>query len=186
MSTPHGELEGSGADPHISRLYSGPGRQLVEETGEIINGSPLVAWAASKLHPAAFAEVLISDRDEYASACKTRLSRVSAPVEIAANDAADAASVAAQRVIEGLHLVFADPYNLKDLPWQVFEPLIYLKHIDFIVHFSQQDLTRNLDLYIAQDPSPLDTFAPGWRRQVPMAGAVQMRGQVLRVLGQSL
>ena len=28
-------------------LYSGPGRSLVEGTGEVINGSPLVAWAAS-------------------------------------------------------------------------------------------------------------------------------------------
>jgi three-Cys-motif partner protein len=159
-------------------LYSGPGRQYVDETGDIINGSPLVAWAASNLNPAPFGDVFISDRHEYASACEQRLRKLSAPVTFTAIDAEQGAIASARRADpSGLHLVFADPYNLKDLPWAVFEPLLEMKHIDFIVHFSQADLTRNLERYIQEDPSPLDTFAPGWRGHVARGNAVAMRGQ---------
>ena len=162
-------------------LYSGPGRQYVEETDELINGSPLVAWAASNLNPAPFAEVLVSDREDYARACEKRLQRLHAPVTFTAVDAGEAAIVAVRRVDPGgLHLVFADPYNLKDLPWSVFEPLVGMKHVDFIVHFSQADLTRNLERYITQDPSPLDTFAPGWRNHVERGNPVEMRGRFFR------
>lgn len=159
-------------------LYSGPGRQFIEESDEIINGSPLVAWTASKIHRAPFADVLIADRQDFVQACARRLEMLQAPVAVAGLNAENAASAAAKRIDpRGLHLVFADPYNLKDLPWRVFEPLLDLRHVDFIVHFSQADLTRNLDHYFNQDPSPLDGFAPGWRKHVDRTGAVQMRGR---------
>jgi len=159
-------------------LYSGPGRQYLEETDELINGSPLVAWTASKLHRAPFAQVLIADRENYARACEKRLKTLGAPAMIAALKAEDASQVVAKQVDpKGLHLVFADPYNLKDLPWRVFEPLLTLRHVDLMVHFSQADLTRNLDRYFDQDPSPLDEFAPGWRKHVDRGSPVQMRGR---------
>ena len=66
---------------------------------------------------------------------------------------------------------------MKELSWSVFEPLLGFGHIDFIVHFSQADLTRNLDLYFTQDPSPLDAVAPGWRNHVQRTERVQMRGR---------
>lgn len=159
-------------------LYSGPGRQYVESSARLINGSPVVAWAASTLHGVPFKQVFISDRDSYVRACEKRLTRLGAPVTIAALKAKDAAGVAAKRADpNGLHLVFADPYNLKDLPWEVVRPLFDQAHIDFIVHFSEMDLTRNLDRYITQDPSPLDAFAPGWRKHLTRAGRTTTRGQ---------
>jgi len=159
-------------------LYSGPGRQFVEETEEIMDGSPLVAWEACKRHPARFAQVLISDSKPFADACEKRLKRIQCPVRVAALNAEEAAIMAAKSAdSSGLHLVFADPYNLKDLPWRVFQPLLKLSRVDLIVHFSQADLTRNLDRYFDEDPSPLDDFAPGWRGHVERSGAVQMRGR---------
>jgi three-Cys-motif partner protein len=159
-------------------LYSGPGRQFVEETDEIVDGSPVIAWKACNRHRAPFANVLIADSKPLAQACETRLKRLNCPVEIAALNAADAAIVSAKYSdASGLHLVFADPYGLKDLPWRVFQPLLKLPRVDLIVHFSQSDLTRNLDRYIKEDPSPLDDFAPGWRQHVKQAGAVEMRGR---------
>jgi len=159
-------------------LYSGPGRQFVDETEEIIDGSPLVAWEACNRHRAPFAQLLIADSKYFAEACDTRLNRLTCPVEIAAFNAEDAATVSAKRSDpKGLHLVFADPYNLKDLPWRIFQPLLELPRVDLIVHFSQSDLTRNLDRYIKEDPSPLDDFAPGWRQHVKQSSAVEMRGR---------
>ena len=73
--------------------------------------------------------------------------------------------------------VFVDPYNLGDLPWDVFRMMAWHQHVDFIVHFSQSDLTRNLDSYSAQEQSSLDLFAPGWRERVgDMRDPVQTRG----------
>jgi three-Cys-motif partner protein len=159
-------------------LYSGPGRQFIDNGDELIDGSPLAAWEASNRHGAPFAQVLIADSRTFAQACEARLRKLGAPVKIAAHSAEEAAIVAAKDAHpDGLHLVFADPYNLKDLPWRVFLPLLKLRRVDLIVHFSQADLTRNLDRYFEENPSPLDEFAPGWRLHVKQSGAVQMRGR---------
>lgn len=159
-------------------LFCGPGRQAMEGGSEIINGSPLVAWVSSNLNPAPFGQVFISDKRSFAEACERRLKKLRAPVTIAALNAEEAAAVVAKKVHrKGLHLVFADPYNLGDLTWRIFEPLVNLERIDFIVHFHQADLTRNLDLYFDQDPSPLDDVAPGWRAHVTLGEKVQMRGK---------
>lgn len=166
--------------PTYVDLHSGPGRQIVEATGDIINGSPLVAWVSSKLSKRPFDQILISDRERYVKACKKRLEVLRAPVEIAALKAVEGAQVAATRMNpEGLHLVFADPYNLKDLPWAVFEPLLELPHVDFIAHFSVLDLTRNLEAYFQEDSPILEAFAPGWRAQLgdQLRDPVHMRGK---------
>ena len=169
---------GKWGPPTYVDLYSGSGRQFIEGSGQIIDGSPLVAWGACNRHRAPFAEVLIADAKKLVEVCETRLKALRCPVKIAAFSAEDAAVMAAKNVdSSGLHLVFADPYNLKHLPWRVFEPLLKVPRIDLIVHFSQSDLTRNLDRYFRQDPSPLDDFAPGWRRRVEHSEAVQMRGR---------
>lgn len=159
-------------------VFSGPGRQYVEGTSEIINGSPLVAWAASTLHGALFADVLISDKRSYVTACETRLKALDAPVTIAALNAVECSAVAAKRLDpKGLHLAFVDPYGLIQLDWRIFEPLVTLPHIDFIVHFSAAGLARNLDRHIKSDPSPLDHVAPGWRSAVKPGSKAEMRSQ---------
>jgi three-Cys-motif partner protein len=159
-------------------LFSGPGRQYIEESNSVINGSPLVAWVASKLNPAPFQDIYISDKRAYAMACEKRLKTLGAPVTVAALDAAQAAQVAARNLDpKGLHLVFVDPYGLTQLEWKLFQPLLQFRHIDFMVHFSAQGLTRNLYRFFDMDPSPLDSIAPGWRTAVPEGGKEVMRGQ---------
>jgi three-Cys-motif partner protein len=62
----------------------------------------------------------------------------------------------------------------------VIKKLAKIERMDILVHISGQDLQRNLDLYTAQNPSPLDAFAPGWREHV---GATHdqfvIRGKIL-------
>jgi len=62
------------------------------------------------------------------------------------------------------------------LPFNVFEAFFNLRHVDFIVHFSANDLQRNLDSFLAEDTSVMDGFAPGWRDHVTMRARDQMRG----------
>lgn len=171
-----GKLARFGASCTYTDLFSGPGRQYVEETDEIIDGSPIVAWEASRQGMSPFTQVYISDRKRFVQACEKRLVARGAPVTVAALDAVQAAATIAPRLDrKALHVVFADPYNLKDLHWQVFEPFIALPRVDFIVHFSVYDLNRNLLRYFQEDPSPLDLVAPGWREHVEERGEKHMR-----------
>ncbi len=63
------------------------------------------------------------------------------------------------------------------MPFAVFVPFFKLQRVDFIVHFSANDLQRNLDSYLSRDESVMDAFAPGWRKHVTSIRARdQMRG----------
>lgn len=162
-------------------LFSGPGRQHVEETGEFFDGSPLVAWKASLRGRAPFHKAVIADaRRDYVTACAKRLAAQACPTVDAVGAANESARWAASQVDrDGLQLAFLDPFNFRHLPWEVFQALIEIPHVDFIVHFSQQDLSRNLDRYFADDQSVLEAFAPGWRQAVDQRDKVQMRGRFI-------
>lgn len=163
-------------------LFSGPGRQRVKTTGALIDGSPLVAWrATTKDSKGTFNHIAVCDLEaDYAEAAEKRLKDRGAPARHHVGTAIDSAKwVREQMDPKGLHLVFADPYRLRDLPWVVLETLTELEHVDFIVHFSQGNLNRYLDRYVAEEQSVLDDFAPGWRYHVEMGEAVQMRARVL-------
>lgn len=160
-------------------LYGGPGRTIIEETRELADGSPLVAWRAAVDTPWPFGEMYVADANpEYCGAVATRLQARDAHARVKCAQAIEAARWAADSIDpRGFHLAFIDPYNLADLPWEALDLLTWHQHIDFIVHFSQADLTRNLDRYFAEDSSPLDGFAPGWRDHVDQRDPVQMRGR---------
>ena len=165
--------------PAYVDLFSGPGRACVAKTGDIVDGSPLVAWKAAAGRENPFTSVLLSDTHKgYPDAAEERLKRLGAPVAARRATAVDAARWAVDQLDpNSYHLVFVDPYNLGDLSWDVFKVMLPHQHLDFIVHFSQGDLTRNLDSYSAQEQSALDLFAPGWREKAgQMRDPVQTRG----------
>jgi three-Cys-motif partner protein len=174
-----GKVKRRRAAPAYVDLFSGPGRAIVSKTNEIIDGSPLVAWKAAAGRENPFTLVLVSDMHKgYPEAAATRLERLGAPGAALRAAAIDAAKWAADQLDQNsYHLAFVDPYNLGDLPWDVFQAMVGHHHLDFIVHFSQSDLTRNLDTYTGQEGSVLDRFAPGWRDRVgEMRDPVQTRG----------
>lgn len=173
------KLRKTSAMPSYTDLFSGPGRTMIQP-GEIIDGSPLVAWKAAATHEAAFAAVYLSDvNKDFVEAAETRLKKLQAPAFSRCSSAVEASPWAAKQMDgNSYHLVFADPFNLGSLPWDVFKPFLPHEHLDFIVHFSEGDLTRNLDSYSMQDQSSLDRFAPGWRKRVGgMGEPAQMRGR---------
>lgn len=174
-----GKVKRQRAAPAYVDLFSGSGRARLAKSGDIIDGSPLVAWKAAAGGENPFSNVLVSDANPgFADAAVARLKRFDAPAEGQGIAAVEAAKWATDRLDpNSFHLAFVDPYNLGGLPWDVFKALVPHRHLDFIVHFSQGDLARNLDTYSAQEQSSLDRFAPGWKEKVgQMRDPVQTRG----------
>jgi three-Cys-motif partner protein len=160
-------VQGSGGAAYID-LYCGAGRAAVRDSGEIIDGSPLVAFKTAKEGGVPFSEYYIADADkEKCNACAKRIANAGGR----ALEVTGPAEITAKRIVSqlnkyGLHFAFLDPYNLDDLPFAVFEAFSSLKRIDLLIHVSAQDLQRNLDAYSMSVDGPLDRFAPGWRKVV--------------------
>jgi three-Cys-motif partner protein len=163
-------IEGSGGATYID-LFCGAGRAIIRDSGERIDGSPLVAFRCARDGGAPFSKIHIADAS--ADTCRAAERRI-----IAAGGAASAyvgkADETARRIVQevnpyGLHFAFLDPYNLQDLPFSVIEALARLKRIDMLIHVSAQDLQRNLDRYTSSGDSRLDGFMPGWRKAVSLS-----------------
>ena len=160
---------GSGGATYVD-LFCGRGRAIVRDTSEIIDGSPLVAFRCAVARDVPFSEIHIADEtEEICRVAERRLVLAGAAPKIEIGRAEDTASrVAAKLRPQGLHLVFLDPFNLDDLAIEVISAFRGLKSVDLLIHFSAQDLQRNLDTYAQLEKSPLDRVAPGWREAVDL------------------
>lgn len=148
--------------------YCGPPRARIRDTGQIIEGSALVAATAARSAGAPFTCLHIADKNpDYVEACATELrSRGETVLTYSGEALATSAAIASRLSPRGLHFAFLDPFNLNALPFDVIHNLASLQRIDILVHFSSMDLQRNFDDFLADDNSPLDAFAPGWRTAV--------------------
>ncbi len=152
-------------------LYSGPGRVRVRDETQAMHGSPLVAWHEAVIDDAAFTQVHVADANSQLSeAVNARLKRVDAPVFLETGPATETVDHVISKLDSyALHFAFLDPYNLGDLPFDIIRKLAGLKRMDILIHVSIQDLQRNLQRYIENENSPLDSFAPGWREHVDVS-----------------
>lgn len=153
-------------------LYCGPGRSRIRETGELIDGSPLVAWDAGRQHGDQFSEFLLADAEPvFVAAARQRLVSRGAEVRTFVGEAETVVDeVLGALEPRGLHLAFLDPYNLAALPFAVIEKLARVPHMDLIIHVSAADLVRNLARYTSPTgPKHLDRFAPNWRASVDIS-----------------
>lgn len=151
-------------------LFSGPGRCRIRETGEFVDGSPLVAYKAGVASKVPFSKIHLADVD--LELCRAAVKRVKALGGTAADYTGSAEETARQIVStlnpHGLHFAFLDPFNLEGLSFEVIRVLSGLKHIDMLLHVSVQDLQRNADRYTAEEFRTFDGFAPGWRDHVDL------------------
>jgi three-Cys-motif partner protein len=157
---------GTGGASYIE-LYSGAGRSLIKDTSQIIDGSPVVAFKAARESGAPFSQMHLSDLDAQNSAALAQ--RIKA-LGGSATSYVGEASVVVDQVMNainprGLHLAFLDPFNLEQLPFSIIERMLRVQRMDMIIHFSLQDLQRNLDKH-SRIGGSLDVFAPGWRDAV--------------------
>ena len=162
-------VKGIGGATYID-LYCGSGRAIIRETGEIIDGSPLIAYKCATEGGVGFSEIHIADAD--GDKCAAAAKRIANSGGTAVTEVGPAKFTAPHIIARlnkfGLHFVFLDPFNLKDLPFSVIEEFSRLKRIDMLIHVSAQDLQRNLDAYSLSEDGPVDHFAPGWRAKVDM------------------
>ncbi len=158
-------------------VFSGPGRSQIRETGELTDGSPVVAYKKAR-SSVPFSSVYVSDADaDLLASAATRLRTMGAPVVAVAGPASEALPRIVNQVNKsGLHLAVLDPHNLGTLSFDLFECLAQLKRVDVIVHVSLGDLQRNVDRYTSKDHEQFDRFAPGWRDHV----SVEMNQNALR------
>jgi three-Cys-motif partner protein len=157
---------GTGGASYIE-LYSGAGRSVIKDTTQFIEGSAVVAYKAGRASGHPFSEMHLSDLEAQNSAALVQ--RIKALGGAPTSYVGDA-SVVVDRVMSainpyGLHLAFLDPFNLAQLPFSIIERMLWVQRMDMIIHFSLQDLQRNLDKH-SRVGGTLDIFAPGWRDAV--------------------
>lgn len=150
-------------------LYCGPGRARLRETGDIVDGSAIVAaMEAARKNP--YREIVIGDLDPLnVEACEERLKRLGITnVRAFPGTALDVA----RRVLPtlnptGFNLAFLDPFNIEALPFGVIETLAQAQRMDLLIHVSIMDLQRNVRNMMTS--GKLSAFAPGWEKTVNRA-----------------
>ncbi len=147
-------------------LYCGPGRARIRESGEVVDGSAIVAaMEARKRNP--YKEIVIGDLDPInVEACQARLAQIEGT---SVRAYAGTAEEVAEQVLPTLHptgfnLAFLDPFNIEALPFSVIQTLARAQRMDLLIHVSIMDLQRNVRAMATS--GKLDAFAPGWRGSV--------------------
>jgi three-Cys-motif partner protein len=149
-------------------LYCGPGRSRRRDTGEIVDGSALVAAVAAEDSHHPFSHLYIADMNaESVKATGERLQArgISSGLTALSGNAHETAyEVAALLPHYAFHLIFLDPFSLGALPLTVIKAFAHFPHADILMHVSAMDLQRNLEQAIdSAEIHQFDIFAPGWR-----------------------
>lgn len=163
-------------------LFCGPGRCLIKDTTEYVDGGAVAAWKESCSRGSPFSKVIVADLDEKRRAvCAQRLKKLGAPVMEVSGSALDAAHEVVGAINKyGLNFAFLDPFGLRPLDFEIIRLLSSFKRMDMMIHLSTMDLQRNLDLNTGSEDSDFDVFAPGWREHVNMAcSQVELRAGVI-------
>jgi len=124
-------------------LFAGPGRVRVRETGEIKDGSPLIAAKHGK---APFSKLVFCEmRQDNVSALKSRTACHGQRVEVILGDCNSSIDTIAAAVPEhGLNIALIDPFGLQALKFATIERLGRFRRMDLVVHFPTGDIKRNL------------------------------------------
>ncbi|MCV9914866.1 three-Cys-motif partner protein TcmP [Burkholderia pseudomallei] len=149
-------------------LFAGTGRVKIKHTQNFLDGGPLAAWHIAQQNRGAFSDFFIADANpEFLNACDSRLRRCGAPLRAQSGRADQTIDwVLPQLNKRGIHLALLDPFNAGHLHFSIIEKLATMPTVDIVVHLSTGDIQRNIATGLEAPHSPLDNFAPGWRRVV--------------------
>lgn len=159
-------------------LYCGPGRARMRQSGEVGDGSAVLA-AIEAANRVPFREIIIGDLDPVnVDACEARLKRLGACPVRTYKGTAEASATALLPTLNptGFNLAFLDPFNIEALPFSVIQTLSQASRMDLLIHVSIMDLLRNVRAMMVS--GKLDRFAPGWENHVNVVGtnsALMMR-----------
>ncbi|WP_436204712.1 three-Cys-motif partner protein TcmP [Caballeronia sp. LjRoot31] len=151
-------------------LFSGPGRVLVRDTGAIHDSAALQAWRISMKGGSPFDKLMVADIDAASvGACETRLRSLGADAQSFVGPASETVDQILALLPGGLHLAFADPFNIEHLDFSIIQKLATRKNIDILLHFSVMDVQRNIGQEFDACSSRLERAAPGWRQSINLA-----------------
>lgn len=149
--------------------FCGPGRIQVEGENFTRDGGSMTAYRQALTSDAPFTRVMVGDIEgDRARANESRLAAIGASVQSFTGPAVETVDSMIGAVPFGsLALAYIDPYNLEYLSFSIIERLAKLQYVDFAVHFSLMDLTRNIDMELDPKRDRFDHALPGWRSAVP-------------------
>lgn len=155
---PHGRGGATYVDP-----YCGPGRLMLRETGQFVDGGCLAAVRMAAGSDTSFSQVLIGDADQRSTeTATTRLAALGAVSAFVGPADETVDRILGQISPYALTFAFLDPYNLATMPFSIIERLASCNRIDMLIHVSLMDLQRQLPKWrAAGDFRALDAFAPG-------------------------
>jgi len=140
--TPSADFPKPGGAAYID-LFAGPGRSKVDTTGEVIDGSPVVAAQHQKCP---FSKLIFCDIDpDNVRALDHRLSAHRDRVKIIEGDCvASIDEIANEIPPHGLNFALIDPFGPNGLRWSVLERPARFPRMDLLIHFPTGSLKRNL------------------------------------------
>lgn len=146
--------------------FCGPGRIQVKGEAFTRDGGSVVAWRQALKSGTSYTQVLVGDiNPEKVGATDLRLRTLGANVLAFEGPAADTVLQMIKQVPRGaLCLAYIDPYNLSLLNFNMIRALSQLPKIDFAVHFSTMDLSRNVHMESDPERFRFDQVAPGWKQ----------------------
>lgn len=161
-------------------LFAGPGRARVRETGDLIDGSPLIALRQE----VGFTDVVLCELDsENSEALAERCSVFRSRVTVVRGDCNERLDAIAAGICEfGLNVALIDPFKLEPLSFETIARLARFKRMDLLIFFPWSEIKRNL----FQNPQKygpwVDRFlgTDGWQSRVRMSADVPRLIDVLR------
>jgi three-Cys-motif partner protein len=157
--------EGTGGAAFID-LFAGPGRARVQTTGELVDGSPLIALK----QPVPFTKVVLCESDEENITALTKRTAAYPQAKIIPGDCNKNMDKVVKEVPPyGLNVAWIDPFRLADLWFDTIGRLASFKRMDLIVFFPVGEIRRFTDAK-RKTYGPLLTRALGtdeWQKKVP-------------------
>lgn len=146
--------------------FCGPGRIQVKGEAFTRDGGSVVAWRQAMKSGTSYTQMMVGDLDpERVSAAHLRLRALDAPAAGFEGPAEETVQQIVEQVPRGaLCLAYLDPYNLSLLNFEMIRTLASLPNVDFAVHFSTMDLSRNVGLESDPERFRFDQVAPGWKQ----------------------
>lgn len=168
-------------------LFAGPGVVRFRETGEIKDGSPMVALRHLE---APFSRVILCDVDPgNVRALRARTSPYEGRTSVLEGDCNELIDQVFELIPpRGLNIALIDPFGLKALKFSTIRRLAECKRMDLVIHFPAADIKRNLgqnpqtQLWLSQALGTSD-----WRSKIAsdtdVAGLIDVFKQQLASLG---
>ena len=141
---PRGNLPAGGTG--YIELYAGPGRARVRETGNFIDGSPLVALKAAAAKNPFTRSVLCDIAPVNAVALRARTAPFGAQV-IEGDCNAYIRDIVREVPAYGYSLALVDPFAPSALKFDTIRALAAVKRLDLVIHFPTGAMKRNYELF---------------------------------------